>query len=175
MVGSRYSQAVQVHATPPTLRPTSISLHFLFYFSHFLSYFSPLSLIIKGDDDDNNVPADDFDDDGDDDNVADDDDDAVVQSSHEHLVVPVNDAFHHLAVPTPILPYTSSPCKWGSISPCFLFFLFPLAPIFLPTLFGVSVLFLWHCSLWCPLPYSHLQVALASGPKWMQKVINPRK
>ena len=177
MVGSRYSQAVQVHATPPTLRPTSISPCFFSISLPFLLYFSPLSLlIIKADDDGNYIAADDFDDDGDDDNVADDDDDdAVVQSSHEHLVVPVNDAFHHLAVPTPILPYTSSPCKWGSISPCFLFFLFPLAPIFLPTLFGVSVLFLWHCSLWCPLPYSHLQVALASGPKWMQKVINPRK
>ena len=109
MVGSRYSQAVQVHATPPTLRPTSISLHFLFFFSHFLSYFSPLSLlIIKADHDHNNVAADDFYEDGYDDNVADDDDYAVVQSSHEHLVVPVNDAFHHLAVPTPILPYTSS-------------------------------------------------------------------
>ena len=136
MVGSRYSQAVQVHATPPTLRPTSISPCFFFYFSHFLSYFFPLSLlIIKADHDHNNVAADDFYEDGYDDNVADDDDYAVVQSSHEHLVVPVNDAFHHLAVPTPILPYTSSPCKWGSISPCFLFCFFPLSPIFLPTLF----------------------------------------
>ena len=177
MVGSRYSQAVQVHATPPTLRPTSISLHFLFFFSHFLSYFSPLSLlVIKGDDDEYNAPADDFNDDGDDDNVADDDDDAVVQSSHEHLVVPVNDAFHHLAVPTPILPYTSSPRKWGSISPCFFSISFHSLLYFSPLFFGISVLFPWHCDLWCPPPYSHLQVAPASGPpKRMQKVINPRK
>ena len=124
---------------------------------HFLLYFSPLSLlIIKADDDDNNAADGDFGDDGDDDNVADDDDDAVVQSSHEHLVVPVNDAFHHLAVPTPILPYTSSPCKWGSISPCFLFYFFPPLLYFFPLFFGISVLCLWHCSLWCPPPYSHL-------------------
>ena len=44
--------------------------------------------------------------DGDDDD-GDGDDDALVQSSHQHLVLPVNDAFHHMAAPTPILPYTS--------------------------------------------------------------------
>ena len=136
---------------PPSALP--VFLHFFSISLHFLSFFSPLSLlIIQADDDDNNAAADD--DDGDDDNVEDDDDDAVVQSSHEHLVVPVNDAFHHLAVPTPILPYTSSPCKWGFISPCFLFFFFPLAPIFLPTLylssfFGIA-LFGAHS------PYSHI-------------------
>ena len=51
--------------------------------------------------------------DGYDDVGADGDGDAqLVQSSLQHLVVPVNDAFHHMAAPTPILPYTSS--RWKS-------------------------------------------------------------
>ena len=47
--------------------------------------------------------------DHDDGGVGDGDDDALVQSSRQHLVLPVNDAFHHMPAPTPILPYTSSP------------------------------------------------------------------
>ena len=59
-------------------------------------------------DDDDDDEDDDHSCDGvDDGGVGDGDDDALVQSSRQHLVLPVNDAFHHMPAPTPILPYTS--------------------------------------------------------------------
>ena len=37
----------------------------------------------------------------------------MMHCSLQHLVLPVNDAFHHMPAPTPMLPYTSSPRKWA--------------------------------------------------------------
>ena len=78
--------------------------------------------------------------------------------------------------PPPYSHIQVAPASGEVFLPVFFSVSFHFLLYFSPLFFGISVLCLWHCSLWCPPPYSHLQVAPASGPpKRMQKVIDPRK